>query len=213
MNTFPAKRVTAATTAFVKSNFLGLSIRECRGRTFVPPTTLENRLRLFAVAALWVSMTSGQAQSTYEPYLFTTFAGDAGYGSADGTGSAAHFYYPFSLALDPDGNMLVADTANDLIRKVTPAGVATTFASGLSGPDALSFDSTGNLYVANNTGDTVSKVTPAGVVSTFLPNLNAQGQAPRDRVFHIFSGKPILAAAACRGTVSMLASTLSKVSP
>ena len=49
--------------------------------------------------------------------------------------------------------------------KVTPAGVVTTFASGLLGPDGLAFDSAGNLYVAENF-DGVNEVTPAGAVTT-----------------------------------------------
>jgi len=68
--------------------------------------------------------------------VVNTLAGSARLsGSADGTGSAARFSYPQALALDSTGNVYVADTENHTIRKITSAGVVTTFAGtpGLSG--------------------------------------------------------------------------------
>jgi hypothetical protein len=55
--------------------------------------------------------------------VVTTLAGSAGVpGSADGTGIAARFYYPSGVAVDSAGNVFVADTHNNAIRKVTAAG-------------------------------------------------------------------------------------------
>lgn len=57
----------------------------------------------------------------------STLAGSAGsYGSGDGTGKAARFYYPKSVAEDGASNVYVADSSNDTIRKITPAGVVST---------------------------------------------------------------------------------------
>ncbi|HJL23328.1 MAG TPA: hypothetical protein RMH80_13940, partial [Polyangiaceae bacterium LLY-WYZ-15_(1-7)] len=61
-------------------------------------------------------------------WVLGTLAGGDAPGMADGTGAAASFRTPSGLGLDADGNVLVADRDNGLIRRVTPAGVVTTLA-------------------------------------------------------------------------------------
>jgi hypothetical protein len=89
---------------------------------------------VFVVRVLALALTASQslAQSIYEPYTFTTFAGGDSFGSVDGAGSAAQFRGPSSVAVDSTGNVYVTDSDNSTIRKVTPAGVVTTLA-GLAG--------------------------------------------------------------------------------
>ncbi len=114
--------------------------------------------------------------------VVTTLAGAAGQtGSIDGTGSAARFNYPWSVAVDGSGNVYVADTNNHTIRKVTSAGDVTTLAgaAGLFGsvdgtgsaarfkyPEGVAVDAAGNVYVADSSNHTIRTVTPAGQVTT-----------------------------------------------
>jgi sugar lactone lactonase YvrE len=66
----------------------------------------------------------------------------------------------------------VADYGDNLIRKISVAGVVTTFASGFNGPGGLAVDISGNVFVADVNNNLVEKVTPAGTVSIFS---NGQG--------------------------------------
>ncbi|MFL6584546.1 MAG: NHL repeat-containing protein, partial [Chthoniobacterales bacterium] len=133
------------------------------------------------------------AQSVYERYPFSTFAGNAAVaGSADGTARNAQFNNPGSVAVDAAGNVFVADTNNHTIRKVTPAGAVTTFAgaAGVHGsadgtagaarfyyPQGIAIDGVGNLYVADTSNHTIRKITASGVVSTLAGTAGSVGTA------------------------------------
>jgi sugar lactone lactonase YvrE len=115
--------------------------------------------------------------------VVTTLAGSAGLpGSTDGTGGSARFGALLQgLTWDGAGNLLVADTYNHTIRKITLAGVVTTVA-GLAGqpgavngavavatfnnPSGIAVNPTGTLFVADSGNDAVRAIT-SGVVSTF----------------------------------------------
>jgi sugar lactone lactonase YvrE len=113
----------------------------------------------------------------------TTLAGKFGdIASIDGQGSAARFSEVGTIAVDPAGNIVVAD--GGLLRKVSPSGAVTTFAgirqqlspdndgvgrlAGFSVIPGMVFDAAGNLYIPGSNGSIwgIRKVTPAGVVTT-----------------------------------------------
>ncbi len=99
--------------------------------------------------------------------VVTTLAGQAGVtGTTDGSGSAARFIQPTSLAVDSAGNLFVADQSNPLLRKVTPAGVVTTTRIALGQNGVLCVDGAGNVFVADTSDGTVRETTLAGVLST-----------------------------------------------
>ena len=123
----------------------------------------------------------------------TTIAGLAGdHGSVDGYATTARFDDPQSVAADTAGNVYLADTANSTIRKITAAGVVTTFAgvAGQTGsvdgigtaarfnqPTGVAVDLAGNVYVADHDNDTIRKITQAGVVTTLAGTAGCFGTA------------------------------------
>ena len=112
----------------------------------------------------------------------TTFAGDGAAGSADGTGRAARFLAPYGVAVEADGNLVVADANNHSIRRISPAAEVVTFvgpggtfgssdgsgtAARFNYPQAITEDDDGTLFVSDGYNSTIRRVTPAGQVTTF----------------------------------------------
>jgi sugar lactone lactonase YvrE len=118
--------------------------------------------------------------------MMSTLAGGSE-GFADGPGTAAAFNSPSAIAIDAGGNLYVADTGNNSIRKVTPQGIVTTIAGDgkagyqdgparsaeFNGPVGVAVDTDGSIYVADTYNDRIRKIASDGQVSTL-----AGGNAP-----------------------------------
>ncbi len=113
----------------------------------------------------------------------STFAGDPGGGKGytDANGTDARFNLPMGIVIDRNDNMYVADAVNNLIRKITPNGVVSTFAgSGAAGshdstslmasfnqPSSLGIDGNDNLYVLEPGNRKIRRINTDGLVTTF----------------------------------------------
>ncbi|MDX2030839.1 MAG: hypothetical protein SF339_09240 [Blastocatellia bacterium] len=109
--------------------------------------------------------------------------GERGFAGDGGPAKQARISEQTTIALDRDGNLLIADTDNHRVRRVAIAtGVITTIvgdgaprfggdggpatAAQLYSPRALAFDAAGNLYISDNGNHRIRRVTPGGVIST-----------------------------------------------
>jgi NHL repeat len=120
----------------------------------------------------------------------TTLAGNGHAGYVDGTGGASgttQFNYPYSVAIDGDGNLYAADASNHRIRKISASGDTTTLAGngtpgfydgtgGAAGstqfesPFDVAVDREGCVYVAETYANRIRKISPDGTTTTLAGN-------------------------------------------
>ncbi len=111
-------------------------------------------------------------------WLTTTIAGNTNAGSADGVGTVATFRDPNGIAVDPSGNLYVADQGNHTIRKISPAGtdwIVSTIGGTVGTPGSadgvgsearfkkpfgIAVDAAGVLYVADFSNNTIRRGKP-----------------------------------------------------
>jgi uncharacterized protein (TIGR03437 family) len=128
--------------------------------------------------------------------LISTQAGSSasgGFAGDGGAATAADLNAPLGVVVDSGGNFYIADTKNDLVRKVTSADVISTYAgqyalgfaftgdggaatsAAFNGPAAVALDKAGNLYVIDIGNNRVRKVTASTGIITTIAGTNGQG--------------------------------------
>jgi sugar lactone lactonase YvrE len=146
-----------------------------------------------AAGVVYVADTTSDTIRKIASGTVTTLAGFVGsFGSADGQEQAARFAYPFGVAFDSNRTLYVADRQNHTIRKITQAGVVTTFAgladtpgsidgtgsaARVSSPSGVAVDNGGTVYVFDTGNFTIRQITPDGVVTTLAGLAGSPGNA------------------------------------
>ena len=129
------------------------------------------------------NVTTIVCDETTSPGNFSGGYIDSPVGAADGSG--VKFGAIFDIAIDKSGNIYAADIGNDVIRKISPSGVTSTFAgsgkkdfvdglgksASFNYPWKISIDPAENLYVTDGNNQSIRKISPDGLVTTPFPNI------------------------------------------
>lgn len=141
------------------------------------------------------------SKTIYEPYTVSTIAGwGSNEHTVDGPPNVAEFSNPDGVVIDKAGNVFVSEYYGETIRKITPAGVASTFAGAagqpgsadgtgadarFSGPAGMTIAADGTIYLVDSFNETIRKITPGAVVTTLAGSpgqggfVNGVGSAAR----------------------------------
>jgi uncharacterized protein (TIGR03437 family) len=128
-----------------------------------------------------------------QQYTISTYAGNgtAGFSGDSGAPTSAQLDGPVGLAFDSSGNIYIADSVNQRVRKISGGTITTVAGNGtlgylgdgaaatsaeLNGPAGVAVDSSGNLYIADTANHVIRMVTTSGTISTFAGN-NTGGYA------------------------------------
>ena len=128
----------------------------------------------------------------------STIAGTGIAGFTDGRTSEAQFDGPIGIAVDKSGNLFIADTYNDSIRKITPEGIVTTvagtgspgYSDGPAGeamfdtPCGVAVDEEGNIFVADTGNQAIRKINALGAVTTIAGGANGGSEGGEVRLNH-----------------------------
>ena len=147
-----------------------------------------NAVALDSKGNLYVADTGNHCIRMISGNTITTIAGTggtAGYSGDGAAATAATLSAPSGLAFDSSGNLYIADTGNNVIRKITGTTITTVAgihgqgayyggdlgpatSANIWGPTAIAFDPAGNYYIADNGNSLVRKVDTSGIITTFV---------------------------------------------
>jgi sugar lactone lactonase YvrE len=133
---------------------------------------------------LYIADTGNQRIRAVSAGQITTFAGNgvAGYGGDNGTATSASLNQPNALAIDASGALLVCDSANHRVRRVSNGVITTVAGNGVQGftgdgaaataaeldtPSGIAVRSDGSIFLADTGNNRLRAVSAAGTISTF----------------------------------------------
>jgi len=174
------------------SGYLGTQFKAIGGIPSARDVALDRLGNVYATTGQYVYKVTSSG-------TVTTFAGSGAepyFGGDNAPATAARLHAPSGLAFDDSGNRYIADTANNRIRKITPAGIITTIAgtgdagskgdngsatlAQLNGPRSVAVDSQHNIYIADSGNNSIRKITPGGIISTIAVQLGVQLNDPEN---------------------------------
>jgi uncharacterized protein (TIGR03437 family) len=146
-----------------------------------------NAVALDSKGNLYIADTVNQRIRMISGRTITTIAGTGtiGYTGDKAAATAATFSLPGGLAFDSSGNLYIADTGNNVIRKISGSTITTVAGNqsqgpnyggdlgaatlaNLWGPTAIAFDPAGNYYIADNGNSRIRKVDTTGIITTYV---------------------------------------------
>lgn len=222
---------TAPTGVATSGGALYIAASNYAGTMYTPFTGVPSALDVATDALGNVYATTGQvALEVTALGAVNTIAGNGQslyFGGDGGPASAARFHTPSGIASDSQGNIYIADTANNRIRQIAPSGTiatiagtgtqgadgdgaAATFAT-LNSPESVAVDSRNNIYIADTGNNKIRKITPDGNISTVLDGLNAPGYVAVDQAGAIYiadTGNDRVLQLAASATTNTLAQVL-----
>jgi len=164
-----------------------------RGRTFYVLNIPNRNIQQFQQGVRAFPATPLQAPGTQLPWFSSLPHGGTNmFNGGRGTGKG-EFDSPTAMAIDPSGNILVADTGNGRIEKFSPNGTFVTSIGQFEAPNGIAIDHTGNIYLAEiGSKHRVQKLGPDGTfIAQWAPGFYGPRRiaiGPDDSVYVVDSG-------------------------